>query len=139
MRRPRSRSVSERGTPLTHAAVALSRVLGSAIHLHADRGRQRGPPARRGVLPQRFLAQFWSATFENWHSEWIQLVVQAVILLGVKHILFRADAEDVEQVQRDLSDIERDPGIPPRDRPTADVRLEVDVNSSAAGAPAAGN
>lgn len=48
---------------------------------------------------------FWAATFENWQSEWLQLLVQAVMLLGMKHILFKADAEDMEQVQNDLKEI----------------------------------
>ena len=50
-----------------------------------------------------FWPQFWSATFENWQSEWLQLLVQAVVLLGMKHVLFKADAEDMEQVQLDLA------------------------------------
>jgi hypothetical protein len=62
-----------------------------------------------------FWPQFWSATFENWQSEWLQLLVQAVILLGMKHILFKADAEDMEQVQMDLAEIKEHLGIPPRD------------------------
>ena len=52
------------------------------------------------------MSEFWpvflSATFENWQSEWLQLLVQAVVLLGMKHVLFKADAEDMEQVQLDL-------------------------------------
>ena len=66
-----------------------------------------------------FLPQFWSATFENWQSEWLQLFVQAVILLGMKHVLFKADAADMEQVQLDLTEIKEHLGIPPRDSVTA--------------------
>jgi hypothetical protein len=62
-----------------------------------------------------FWPQFWSATFENWQSEWLQLFVQAVVLLGMKHLLFKADAEDMEQVQTDLAEIKEHLGIPPRD------------------------
>jgi hypothetical protein len=62
--------------------------------------------------------QFWSATFENWQSEWLQLFVQAVILLGMKHVLFKADAEDMEQVQMDLAEIKEHLGIAPRDEAT---------------------
>jgi hypothetical protein len=62
-----------------------------------------------------FLPQFWSATFENWQSEWLQLLVQAVVLLGMKHLLFKADAEDMEQLQHDLAEIKEHLGIPPRD------------------------
>jgi len=61
------------------------------------------------------LDEFWptflSATFENWQSEWLQLLVQAVVLLGMKHVLFKADAEDMEAVQRDLAQIKAHLGI----------------------------
>jgi hypothetical protein len=43
--------------------------------------------------------EFWAATFENWQSEWLQLVFQAVLLLGAKHWLFRADAQDLERIE----------------------------------------
>lgn len=62
-----------------------------------------------------FWPQFWSSTFENWQSEWLQLLVQAVVLLGMKHVLFKADAMDMEQVQLDLAEIKEHLGIPPRD------------------------
>jgi hypothetical protein len=65
------------------------------------------------------MAEFWppflSATFENWQSEWLQLLVQAVVLLGMKHVLFKADALDMEQVQLDLAEIKEHLGVPPRD------------------------
>ena len=41
--------------------------------------------------------------------------MQAVVLLGMKHILFKADALDMEQVQLDLAEIKEHLGIPPRD------------------------
>ena len=65
-----------------------------------------------------FWPQFFSATFENWQSEWLQLLVQAVVLLGMKHVLFKADALDMEQVQLDLAEIKEHLGIPPRDEAT---------------------
>src|SRR5688572_5386792 len=61
-------------------------------------------------------AEFWpvflSATFENWQSEWLQLLVQAVVLLGMKHLIFAADAEDMEVVHHDLREIKRALGLP---------------------------
>jgi hypothetical protein len=65
-----------------------------------------------------FWPQFWASTFENWQSEWLQLLVQAVVLLGMKHLLFKADALDMEQVQLDLAEIKEHLGIPPRDSMT---------------------
>ena len=65
-----------------------------------------------------FWPQFFSSTFENWQSEWLQLLVQAALLLGMKHVLFKADALDMEQVQLDLAEIKEHLGIPPRDEIT---------------------
>jgi hypothetical protein len=65
-----------------------------------------------------YLPNFFSSTFENWQSEWLQLLVQAVVLLGMKHLLFKADAEDTEQIQLDLAEIKQHLGIPPRDEVT---------------------
>jgi hypothetical protein len=72
-----------------------------------------------------FWPIFWSATFENWQSEWLQLFVQAAILLGLKHVLFKADAQDMEQVQLDLTEIKQHLGIPPRDDLTASEAAEL--------------
>jgi hypothetical protein len=79
-----------------------------------DEARQHG----QDFSMDEFWPEFLSATFENWQSEWLQLLVQAVILLGLKHILFKADAADMEQVQLDLAEIKDHLGIPPRDDAT---------------------
>jgi hypothetical protein len=76
-----------------------------------NEARQHGQPFEMA----EFWPRFWSATFENWQSEWLQLFVQAVVLLGMKHVLFKADAQDMEQVQLDLAEIKEHLGIPPRD------------------------
>ncbi|WBQ03511.1 DUF6766 family protein [Kribbella sp. CA-293567] len=46
-----------------------------------------------------YLSNFFASTFENWQSEWLQLVFQAILLLGAKHIIFRVDAEDMERLE----------------------------------------
>jgi len=79
-----------------------------------DEARQHG----QTFALHEFWPQFFAATFENWQSEWLQLVFQAIILLGLKHVMFKADAEDMEQVQRDLTEIKEHLGIPPRDDQT---------------------
>ncbi len=68
-----------------------------------------------------YLPQFFASTFENWQSEWLQLFFQGIVLLGLKHVLFKADAEDTEQMQLDLAEIKAHLGIPPRD---PDTRIE---------------
>src|SRR5215213_7608481 len=56
-----------------------------------------------------FWPQFWQSTFENWQSEWFQLFVQGVVLLGMKHMLFKADAEDMEKLDALLAKAGLDP------------------------------
>jgi hypothetical protein len=65
-----------------------------------------------------FWPQFLSSVFENWQSEWLQLLVQGAVLLGMKHVLFKADAMDTEQMQMDLAEIKEHLGIPPRNETT---------------------
>lgn len=64
------------------AALFLGSWLGQAIAMSNE-------PAR----------EFWGATFENWQSEWLQLVFQGIFLLALKHQLFKADSEDAERLE----------------------------------------
>lgn len=61
-----------------------------------------------------YLYDFFSATFENWQSEWLQLVFQAILLLGAKHLIFQADAEDLERIERKVDAIREQVGAPER-------------------------
>jgi hypothetical protein len=58
-----------------------------------------------------FWPQFLASTFENWQSEWLQLFVQGVVLLGMKHLLFKADAEDMEKLDRKVDALLANAGI----------------------------
>jgi hypothetical protein len=49
-----------------------------------------------------FWPEFFASTFENWQSEWLQLVFQAILLLGAKHWLFQVDAEDLERIEEKI-------------------------------------
>lgn len=57
---------------------------------------------------------FWAATFENWQSEFLQLVVQALLLLAARHWLFRADAEDTERMEAKIDLLLTRHGLDPR-------------------------
>jgi len=95
-------------------ALFLASWVGQFIAMLIEAGneaREHGQP----FAMSDYWPQFWSATFENWQSEWLQLLIQAVVLLGMKHVLFKADAMDMEQVQLDLAEIKEHLGIPPRD------------------------
>ena len=57
------------------------------------------------LLERESMNQFWSAVFENWQSEWIQLFVQALLIQGLGHVLYRKEKEDEERIERKLDDI----------------------------------
>ena len=62
-----------------------------------------------------FLPQFLASTFENWQSEWLQLVFQAILLLGAKHWLFQVDAEDMERLENKVDAIAEQLGLDPNE------------------------
>jgi hypothetical protein len=62
-----------------------------------------------------FYTEFFASTFENWQSEWLQLVFQAILLLGAKHWIFRVDAEDMERIERKVDAISEQLGLDPNE------------------------
>lgn len=59
---------------------------------------------------QEFWPQFWASTFENWQSEWLQLMTQAVLISGFASYIFRKQDEDhykthlmIEELRKDLA------------------------------------
>lgn len=70
-----------------------------------------------GFVWSEYLSAFFSSTFENWQSEWLQLVFQAILLLGAKHLIFQADAEDLERIERKLDAVRERVGAPERPSP----------------------
>lgn len=62
-----------------------------------------------------YYIDFFASTFENWQSEWFQLIFQAILLLGAKHWLFQADAEDLERIERKVDKISEQLGLHPNE------------------------
>ena len=46
--------------------------------------------------------KFWSATFENWQSEWLQLFTQALLISGFSAYLFRKEDEEHYNTQQKI-------------------------------------
>ncbi len=59
-----------------------------------------------------FYSSFFASTFENWQSEWLQLVFQAILLLGAKHWIFKVDAEDIERIEAKIDEVKDALGLP---------------------------
>lgn len=60
-----------------------------------QQSEQHGQPFQMS----EFWPQFWSATFENWQSEWLQLVTQALLISAFADYLFRKGNEDHYKTQ----------------------------------------
>jgi hypothetical protein len=63
--------------------------------------RQHGQSFQWG----EYLHAFFASTFENWQSEWFQLVFQAILLLGAKHLIFKVDAQDLERIEAKIDEV----------------------------------
>jgi hypothetical protein len=74
-----------------------------------------------------FWPSFLASTFENWQSEWLQLVFQAILLLGAKHWIFRVDAEDMERLEKKVDEIRHEMGL--AEEPPADTEHSQDERS----------
>jgi nucleoside recognition membrane protein YjiH len=49
-----------------------------------------------------FQAQFWSGVLENLQSEWAQLWVQAVFVVGFADKIFKKSQEETDQIKAEL-------------------------------------
>ena len=58
------------------------------------------------AIPLEGGRAFWAEVLANHQSEWLQLILQAVLLLGAKHWLFQVDAEDLERIERKVDTID---------------------------------
>jgi len=79
--------------------------------------RQEQALHHRPFVMSDFVVQFAASTLENWQSEWLQLIFQAILLLGAKHWIFRVDAEDLERVERKIDSIQAELGSAAAGRP----------------------
>lgn len=59
------------------------------------------------VIGREAFHQFMASTLENWQSEWIQLFVQALLIQGLGHFVYRKEKEDQEIIERKLDEIMR--------------------------------
>jgi hypothetical protein len=50
---------------------------------------------------------FLSSTFENWQSEFLQLAVQALVVVGAAGRVFRVSKDDSEEIKARLDRMER--------------------------------
>lgn len=57
---------------------------------------------------EEFLPQFWSSTFENWQSEWLQLVTQAILIAALADYLFRKGNQDHYKTQLMIDELRKD-------------------------------
>jgi hypothetical protein len=54
-----------------------------------------------------FWPEFWQSTFENWQSEWLQLLTQALLIAGLAEYLFRKENEEHYKTQLMIEKLEK--------------------------------
>ena len=64
-------------------------------HVQVDEAIEHGQPFE----PSSFWVVYWSGYFENLQSEWAQLAVQALLVVGYAHVVFRKGTEDIDRVE----------------------------------------
>lgn len=52
-----------------------------------------------------YWPEFWSSTFENWQSEWLQLTVQALLIAAFADVLFRKGNQDHYKTQAMIEEL----------------------------------
>lgn len=55
-----------------------------------------------------FMPQFWSSTFENWQSEWLQLVTQAILIAALADYVFRKGNQDHYKTQLMIEELRKE-------------------------------
>ena len=55
-----------------------------------------------------FWPEFWSATFENWQSEWLQLATQAILIAALADYLFRKGNRDHYKTQLMIEELRKE-------------------------------
>lgn len=53
-----------------------------------------------------FMPRFWSSTFENWQSEWLQLATQAVLIAALADYMFRKGNQDHYKTQLMIAELQ---------------------------------
>ncbi|MGH3663854.1 MAG: DUF6766 family protein [Micromonosporaceae bacterium] len=74
-------------------------------HLHEFRAEVRSRGAEFVWI--QFLSAFSGRTLENWQSEWLQLIFEAVLLLGARHWLFKLNAEDTDRLESKIDRLQQ--------------------------------
>jgi hypothetical protein len=55
-----------------------------------------------------FWPQFWSSTFENWQSEWLQLMTQAILIAAMADYVFRRGNRDHYKTQLMIEELRKE-------------------------------
>jgi hypothetical protein len=55
-----------------------------------------------------FMPEFWTSTFENWQSEWLQLATQGIMIAGFADYIFRKGNEDQYKTHLMIDELRRE-------------------------------
>ena len=70
--------------------------------------KQQSEQHGQAFTMSEFWPEFWSATFENWQSEWLQLTVQAILIAALADYLFRKGNQDHYKTQLMIDELRKE-------------------------------
>lgn len=70
--------------------------------------KQRSEQHEQKFQMSEFWPEFWSATFENWQSEWLQLTAQAIMVAGFAEYIFRKGEEEHYKTQIMIDELKQE-------------------------------
>lgn len=64
-----------------------------------------------GVVQLLFLKEtgndFWHSTLENWQSEWLQLLIQAILVVGYADKVFHKSVEQMDRIESQVEGLQK--------------------------------
>lgn len=81
---------------------------GGQFYFQMQEAKQQSEEHGQVFTMDQFMPQFWSATFENWQSEWLQLAVQALLIAALADYLFRTGNRDHYKTQLMIEELRKE-------------------------------
>ena len=73
-----------------------------------EQAKQQSEQHGQTFTMSEFWPEFWSATFENWQSEWLQLMVQAILIAALADYVFRKGNQDHYKTQLMIDELRKE-------------------------------
>lgn len=87
---------------------------GGQYAMQLEQAKNEAEQHGQSFTMSEFWPEFWQATFENWQSEWLQLITQAILIAALADYVFRKGNRDhyktqfmIEEVKEELRELKK--------------------------------